>query len=645
MRNWHFNHIDFSTYPHYPGNDLGVSWSPEKTVFRLWAPTARMVELRLYLTGKGGKPEMTCRMERTEQGTWICELKGNLEGLFYTFKVNDGEWLHEVPDPYARAVGINGLRGMIFNPRDTDPEGWKDDRKPALAAVTDSVIYETHVRDFSIGANSGIHHKGKYLGFTETGTTSPLGVTTGLSHLIEMGITHVHLLPVNDFQTIDDEFPLLKYNWGYDPQHFNAPEGSYSTDPCDGKIRIRELKQLVKSLHDHQIGVILDVVYNHTWLTKGSVFNQTVPGYYYRQNPDGTFSNASGCGNEMASERSMVRKFILDSLKYWVSEYHVDGFRFDLMGIYDSETMRHIRYELTRMDPQMLLYGEGWAAGPSPMPLHRRAVKKNISQLQGIAAFNDDMRDAIQGNHGSKTSTGFVSGLTLREEAIKFGVVAATWHPQIVYSYVESSVDPWAGEPAQCINYASCHDNFTLYDKLVLSAREASDEDLRKMVKLAGAILLTSQGIPFLHAGMEFCRTKSGHHDSYNAPDTINQLDWNRKAIYHEVTDYYRKLILLRKNHPVLRLPSAERIRQTLTFCTEYTLGIVAYCLKGQTVNDSWKEAVIIFNNQKESQWVSLPGSSYRIIARGDQIDENGLETITGSAIQAEPLSMTLLVQ
>ena len=645
MRNWHFNHIDFSTYPQYHRNDLGVRWSAEKTTFRLWAPTARMVELRLYTSGKGGKALQLISMTHSEASTWVHEEMGNLEGLFYTFQVNDGEWLHEVPDPYARAVGVNGHRGMIFNPEKCNPWDWENDRGPRPDSFTDMVIYETHIRDFSISPGSGIRHKGKYPGFTEENTRSASGETTGLSHLLELGITHVHLMPVNDFQTVDDEFPLLKYNWGYDPQNFNAPEGSYSTNPYDGTVRIRELKQLVKTLHDKGIGVILDVVYNHTWLTKGSVFNQTVPGYYYRQNPDGSFSNASGCGNEIASERFMVRKFIIDSLLYWVKAYHVDGFRFDLMGIFDNETMRHIRYEIDKKEKGIFIYGEGWAADSSPMPEFRRAVKKNIPHLPGIAAFSDDMRDALKGNHGSKTSLGFISGLPLREEAVKFGIVAATWHPQIVYSYVESSQEPWAAEPSQCINYASCHDNYTLFDKLSLSVPDATEQELGKMVKLAGALILTSQGVPFLHSGVEFCRTKEGHANSYKAPDAYNQLDWERKSTFAGVNEYYRKLIRLRRNHPVFRMPTSELIRKNLTFCTEYRMGVVGYCLKGKNTGDSWEHAVVIFNANREKITLTIPKSRYKLVAFGGEIREEGIDFMETGQAEAEPVSMTLLVR
>lgn len=645
MRNWHFNHIDFSTYPHYTGDDLGVRWHPEKTTFRIWAPGARVVELRLYSTGKGGKPLKIIQMTRGEQGTWRHEEPGNFSGVFYTFQINDGEWLHEVPDPYARAVGVNGFRGMIFNPDNTNPIDWENDHGPRFHSFTDWIIYEVHVRDFSISENSGIVNKGKYLGFTELNTITPAGERSGLSHLKEMGITHIHLLPVNDFQSVDDEFPLLKYNWGYDPQHFNAPEGSYSTNPYDGTVRISELKQLVKAVHNQGIGIILDMVYNHTWLTKGSVLNQTVPGYYYRQNHDGSFSNASGCGNEVATERYMVRKFIIDSLKYWTNEYHIDGYRFDLMGIYDNDTMRHIRYEMDKIDPLIFLYGEGWAADSSPMPEYRRAIKKNIPHLPGIAAFDDDMRDALKGNHGLKTSLGFVSGLTLREEAIKFGVVAATWHPQIVYSFVESSVEPWAGEPSQCVNYASCHDNYTLFDKITMSLPAANDNELRRMVKLAGAVILTSQGIPFLQAGMEFCRTKGGAGNSFNASDMVNKLDWSRKSFYKDVTGYYRKLIQLRKNHPVFRLPTAEMIRKNLNFCIEYKTGVVAYCLNGKEAGDIWQQVLVFYNGNREMITVKIPKTGFRLIAFEDEINENGIATIESEFVDVAPSSMTLLAR
>jgi pullulanase len=387
------------------------------------------------------------------------------------------------------------------------------------------------------------------------------------------------------------------------------------------------------------------VVYNHTYYAKESVFNQTVPGYFYRQKPDGSFANASGCGNEIASERSMVRKYITDSLKYWAAEYHIDGFRFDLMGIYDLEIMRIIQDELNQIKPGILLYGEGWAADQSPMPENLRAVKHNISQLPGIAAFNDDFRDALKGGHGDKKSKGFVSGLELREEAVKFGVIAATGHPQIVYDYVETSKHAWAAEPSQCINYVSCHDNYTLWDKLKMSVPKATDVELRKMVKLAGALILTSQGIPFLHAGVEFCRTKNGDGNSYKSPDSVNQLDWERKEKYADVFEYYKKLIQLRKNHPAFRMRTSADISNYLNFCTQYQLGVVSYCIQGDEAGDSWKKIILVFNGKNQETVIALPEGDFKIVAKGTEIDETGIgEPVTGE-IKVEGISMMILVE
>lgn len=645
MRNWKFNHIDFSTYPFYAGSDLGVFWSPEKSTVKIWSPTAHQVELRLYKDGVSGEYFYKTNLQPAGNGVWGTSLKGDYEGKFYTLRVNDGDWLEEVPDIYARCVGLNGKRGMIFNPQKTNPENWNNDKGPELQSFTDAIIYEIHVRDFSVAENSGIRNKGKYLGFTEEETKTKAGISTGLAHLKELGATHVHLLPVSDFFTVNEDQPNERYNWGYDPEHFNALEGSYATNPFDGTVRMLEFKKLVKALHDNGIGVVLDVVYNHTYYAKESVFNQTVPGYFYRQKPDGSFANASGCGNEIASERSMVRKFITDSLKYWAAEYHIDGFRFDLMGIYDMDTMRTIRDELNQIKPGILLYGEGWAADQSPMPENLRAVKHNISQLPGIAAFNDDFRDALKGGHGDKKSKGFVSGLELREEAVKFGVIAATGHPQIVYDYVGTSKHAWAAEPSQCINYVSCHDNYTLFDKLKMSVPKATDAELRKMVKLAGALILTSQGIPFLHAGIEFCRTKNGDGNSYKSPDSVNQLDWDRKEKYADVFEYYKKLIQLRKNHPAFRMRTSADISNHLNFCTQYQLGVVSYCIQGNEAGDLWKKIILVFNGKNQEAVTALPEGDFKIVAKGTEIDETGIGEPVADEVKVEGISMMILVE
>lgn len=643
MRNWKFNHIDFSTYPNYDGSDLGVFWSPEKVTVKIWAPSAQMVELRLYKDGESGEAFHKTNLQPSGNGTWSTVLVGDFEGKFYTFRINDGEWLAETPDIYARCVGINGKRGMIFNPQKTNPDQWENDKRPHLNSFTEAVIYETHVRDFSIASNSGMENKGKFLAFTEKNSKAEDNISTGVAHLTDLGITHVHLLPVNDFFTVDEEKPLEKYNWGYDPLHFNALEGSYSTNPYNGTARIKEFKQLVQALHAEGIGVILDVVYNHTYFAKESVFNQSVPGYFYRQKKDGSFSNASGCGNEMATERSMVRKYIVDSLIYWTEEFHVDGFRFDLMGIYDLDTMKTIRDELDKRVKGLILYGEGWAADQSPMAEEFRAVKSNISKLPGVAVFNDDFRDALKGNHGLKKSKGFVSGLDLREEAVKFGIVAATNHPQIVYDYVETSKSAWAADPGQCINYVSCHDNYTLWDKLHSSFSKVSDGDMRKMVKLAGALILTSQGIPFLHAGVDFCRTKGGNGNSYKSPDSVNQIDWDRKKQYFDVFTYFKNLIQLRKNHPALRMTSSEIIKQNLTFCTEYQMGVVSYCIDAKNVGDSFHKLIVIFNGKREPVNIPLPEGKYRMVISGDKFENENAGDIFENEVRVDSISMTIL--
>ena len=484
MRNWIFQDSDFAKFPVYSGDDLGVFWSAERLHVRIWAPTAVSVLFRLYGSNEAIHPEKSWSLGKSDMGTWCIELPGNYEGFFYTFQVTDKKGaLSECPDIAARATGVNGLRGMILDHAQTNPQNWKRDRRSHINNPTDMIIYEVHIRDFTISPDSGIMNKGKYPGFTEKGTKSPQGLSTGLDHLIELGITHIHLLPVADFYTVDETITNPQYNWGYDPLNFNTPEGWYSTNPYDGYSRIRELKTLVKTMHDNGIGVIMDVVYNHSGLIFDSWFNQTVPGYYYRQNEDGTLSDASGCGNEMASERAMVRKFIVDSVAWWAEEYHLDGFRFDLMGIIDIETMNQIRMRLDKVDPNILMYGEGWIAAESPLPESLRAIKLNTPELDRIASFCDDMRDGLKGSPFNRYSHGFISGLTLREEKIKFSIAGAIHHPQIFYDYVDSSRQPWANSPSQCVNYVSCHDNYTLFDKLQYSCPEASMDEIERMTK------------------------------------------------------------------------------------------------------------------------------------------------------------------
>lgn len=646
MRDWKFSHIDFSTYPWYGGDDLGVSLTSSGFNAKVWAPTAHKVELLVYKASHGGKSLHHYWLHAEDHGCWALQVEGDFKGLYYTIRVSDGDWLNETPGVDVRAVGANGRRGLFFDPKDTNPAGWENDRPIPTHNAVNVILYELHVRDFSIAENSGMRHKGKFLAFTEQDCRTPEALSSGVEHLKELGITHVHLLPIFDFWTVNELKPFEKYNWGYDPLNYNCPEGSYATEP-DTTSRITELKQLVMALHSAGIGLVMDVVYNHTGITRRSWFNQTVPGYYYRQGRSGGFSNATGCGNEVASERAMVRKYMIDSLLYWAKEFHLDGFRFDLMGVHDLETMYAIRLALDKLRPGILMYGEGWTADRSPMDENQRAVKRNTSQLERIACFNDDFRDAIKGNNFDGTGCGYVSGLVFHEEAIKFGVVAACYHPQIVYSYVGGSGFAWARHPWQTVNYASCHDNFTLYDKLCISRPDLDTDSLKKMQKLAAALVLTSQGVPFLHAGSEFCRTKGGEHNSYNLPDAVNQLNWSRKKEFEDVFYYFCDLIALRKAVPALRMETSDLIRNHLHFSRDYHTGIIAYTIDDFPGETRWRTMQLVFNARTEAFQFDLKGAegSWKIVAENSTINLDGIRLLKQDFILVPPLSMMILTQ
>jgi pullulanase len=604
----------FTLYPVYTGNDLGLTYSPRQSVFRIWSPVAEAAELILYKEGAGGNSDKTIPLQKSSKGTWLATYPGDHKGIFYTFRVKiDGRWMNEVPDPYAKATGVNGKRAMVIDLRATNPAGWSTDKSPVFRNKTDAIIYELHVRDASIAANSGIAKKGKFLGLTETGTKNATGLATGLDHIKEMGVTHVHLLPFYDINSVDESVPgKEKYNWGYDPLNYNVPEGSYATDATDGVTRIKEFKQLVKTFHQNGLRVVMDVVYNHTALTEQSNFNQLVPGYYYRQTADGKFSNATACGNETASERPMMRKFILESMKYWVQEYHVDGFRVDLMGVHDIETMNLISKELHKIRPDILLYGEGWTAGSSPLPDSLRALKKYAYKLDRVAVFSDDIRDGIKGSVFNHEDRGFASGKPGMEESVKFGVVAACPHPQLNYTKVNYSKAPYAAQPHHTITYAECHDNHVLWDKLAISAKEASDEERERMHRLALSIVLTSQGIPFLHAGTEFLRTKKGVENSFESPDSINAIDWSLKANHADVVDHVKKLLQLRKAHPAFRMTTARQVSSHIRFL-DMPAGVVAYTIDGAAVNDSWKKILVVLNGNAGGIDLDLPAGEWRV--------------------------------
>ncbi len=642
MRYPDFSSQEFYQRYHYDG-ELGAVYHPDGTVFRVWAPTACQVWLVIYPSGSEGSG-IEIPMAKDVQGTWTAELEGDRHGLYYNYKVQVNGIIQEAVDPYAKACGVNGLRGMVVDLARTNPPGWEKLERPPLARFADAVIYEISVRDMSSHPRSGVMYPGKYLGLAERYTRGPGGIWTGLSHLVELGVTHIQLMPCYDFATIDESHsPSKEYNWGYDPLNYNIPEGSYSTDPFRGEVRILEFKQMIKALKEAGIRVNMDVVYNHTYYTVNSNLNKLVPGYYYRQDCWGNFSNGSGCGNELATERSMVRKLIIDSVRYWAREYKIDGFRFDLMGLIDIPTINEIRMALNEIDTSIMMYGEGWTGGSSPLPDHLKSLKCNVRQLPGTGVFNDDLRDGLRGHVFHAGDPGFASGGPGREESVKFGIVGAGYHDQVDYQRVAYSKGPWAAEPAQSINYAEAHDNLTLWDKLQASCPGADEETLIAMHKLCGALVLTFQGIPFLHGGMEFLRTKYGDHNSYQSPDEVNWMDWERKYRYREVFEYYRGLIALRKAHPAFRMGTADEIRHHLRFLPTAP-GLVAYMLRDHANGDPWETIVVIFNADSQERKVSLPGHDWVVVVDGHRAGSDMLRQFEGDIVSVPSRSALVLV-
>ncbi|MCB2218764.1 MAG: type I pullulanase [Bacteroidetes bacterium] len=629
----------YDDYPAYPDANLWVQYTPEATTFTLWSPPADAVKINFYNEGNGGEQFDSQSMEQVEKGLWDKTIHKDLSGVYYTYQVMiNGQWLDETPGIYATAVGVNGKRAMVIDMTQTNPDGWNKDASPEINTPNDAIIYELHVRDITIHPNSGSSFPGKFLGLVEEDTKGPQGVSTAIDHMKELGITHVHLLPSFDHYAIDEtRLDEPQFNWGYDPQNYNVPEGSYSTDPYHAETRIKEFKQMVKAFHDNGIGVILDVVYNHTGRTDNSNFNLEVPGYYYRHNADGSFSNASACGNETASERAMMRKFMIESIIFWAKEYHLDGFRFDLMGIHDIETMNEIAAALKAYNSNAFIYGEGWTAGGSPLPVNKQALKKNTWRMPQITAFSDDIRDGLKGSVFDDQSTGFVSGAPNMEASVKFGVVGSIQHGQIDYQAVNYSDSAWTIDPWQAVSYVSCHDNHTLFDKLNTSVDNASPEEIIAMDKLANAVVLTSQGIPFLHAGVEMLRTKGGEHNSYNLPDSVNQINWQWKVDHHDVFEYYQSLIALRKSHPAFCMPSGNMVRENLWFL-ETEPGMVGYTINGEPMGDAWTEMLVCYNANRKAKQIEVEGS-WTIAVLGDQFDESGIKTVSNN-IEIPAISM-----
>lgn len=612
-----------------------VVYSPKSTTFSLTtSPDVKKVDVVISDNDSDTAQQLVKSMKRVGAGKWKLTVKNDLKGKYYVFSVYNQAQPDHTPGVFAKAVGVNGKRGVIVDLKDTDPDGWADDVRPELKSPCDLIIYEMHHRDFSMDMSSGIKNKGKFLALTEP---------AAISHLRRLGVNAVHILPSFDFASIDESKPdVAQYNWGYDPLNYNVPEGSYSTNAADPKARIREFKQMVQALHKAGIRVILDVVYNHTFDINGSNFQKTYPDYFFRKNAEGKYSDGSGCGNETASDKELMREFMKESVAYWVNEYHIDGFRFDLMGVHDIETMNEIHDVVAQIDPTIYIYGEGWSAGSCAYPQDKLATKANTCELNGIGAFGDDMRDALRGPFSDDTKGGFLAGVSGQEESIKFGIAGAISHPQIDMTKVNYSKVPWTNEPSQMVAYVSCHDDMCLTDRLRSSIPYIGDDELIRLDLLAQTAVLTSQGVPFILSGEEMLRDKKGVHNSYRSPDSINRLDWNNLKRYPQVFDYYAGLISLRKQHPAFRMGSADEVRKNLCFL-EAPEGVVAYQLKNNAGGDSWKNIIVVLNSQKTPQTVDVPENTYTMVVANGKVDTNGIGLLSGKTLTVAPQSALIV--
>ena len=634
-----FSTQEFESAYTYDGCDLGAVWSSEKTSFRVWAPTAKAVWVNLYKSGTSGVDDLLEKLPMLPDvnGTWIAEKTGDLQGLYYTYLVHVNGGTVEACDPYARTTGVNGKRAMILDLASTNPEGWDTDCDPnPLKSITDAVIYELHIRDLSTDANSGIRSKGKFLGLIETGTKTPSGIPTGLDHIKELGITHLHLLPVYDYGSVDETcLEVPQFNWGYDPVNFNVPEGSYSSDPYHGEVRVREMKQMVKGLHDNGISVVMDVVYNHVYDAGSFCFNQIVP-IYFSRTTDGVYSNGSGCGNDTASERSMVRKYIVDSLCYWADEYHIDGFRFDLVGLLDVDTINEIVTQVHKKHPDVIFYGEGWTLDTHPTKPCKLATQDNSKLTPGFAYFNDTLRDALRGSVFFSDAPGFVTG------AVGLGETLESCFRGLPH---------WCSDPCQTVNYVSCHDNNTLLDRITLAAPQRSLADRIRMNRLAVVFYMTAQGIPFMQAGEEMLRSKPDGkggiiENSYNAPDSVNCLKWNHLDLpeYRDTFEYYKGLIAFRKAHPVLRMSSVYDVLSNLIPVPCKNAHVGAFQLHGDVPGEPSDELFLIFSAADTAETIALPAGTWHICVNGEKAGTASLGTAKGSVTVA-PLSAMVLVK
>lgn len=635
----YYSSDEFESLYTYNGDDLGATWSADRTVFRVWAPLASEVKVNLYLSGDADSNDKSGSYDMTKDvnGTWVTTVEGDLNGLYYTYTATVNGKERETIDPYAKTAGTNGVRGMVIDMDSTDPEGWENDKNPCKStSYTDDVIYELHIRDFSYDASSGMVNKGKYLAFTETGTTNSFGQATGVDYLKELGVTHVHLLPTFDYASVDESnLEKDQFNWGYDPQNFNVPEGSYSTDPSKGEVRVKEFKQMVQSLHNAGISVVMDVVYGHVARSDDFSVNMLTPSYYTRTN-----SNGSGCGNDTATERAMNRKYIVDSMVYWAKEYHIDGFRIDQVGLFDTDTVNALTEALHAIDPTILLYGEGWSmttnVSKDGVSL---ATQANADLTPGFAYFNDGIRDAIKGGVFAEAEAGYVT-----RNYAKLGVLLDNINGGAV----------WAVTPDQVIQYASCHDNYTLFDKITITNKDDSFEDRVKANNLSAAIIFTSQGVPFIQAGEELLRSKPNgdgtfEGNSYASSSEMNALKWDdlNKDEYKKTSDYYKGLIEFRKNHAALRMTSYQDILENFKYIQngqDDEDSVVVYTLNGGANGEVSDGITVILNPSQNKKTISLPEGEWNICVNGEKAGTEVLGTATGT-VEVEPISAMILVK
>lgn len=625
----------------YDGDDLGAVYSKNNTVFKVWSPLAEDAAVLLYHKCTDEKPFRHMPMKKSKEGVWSKVANGDLNGVYYTYQITHDSISYETIDIYAKASGVNGIMGMVVDLDETDPAGWDKSVQPELKSYTDAVIYELHVRDFSIDKSVNFCYKGRFLAFVEKGLVNEAGDAAGIDHLKEMGITHVQLMPCFDYATVDEaDVHRPQFNWGYDPMNYNLPEGSYATNPYDGKVRIYEFKRLIQSLHNAGIGVIMDVVYNHTYATADSCFTKTFPKYYYRQWQDTEYySNGSGCGNEVATERYMVRKYIVDSLCYWAREYKIDGFRFDLMGLYDNETINIIYDKLHEINPNIIIYGEGWTGSDAAIPYEQRAMKLNARHVPHAGFFSDDFRDTVKGNNFENRDRGYVNGAPVNEDFVKEIMCGRVAHPQIP----NLNKFAWTDTPQQTVNYVEAHDNLTLWDKLSYTNPTDPIETRIQMDKMAAAMVFLSQGIPFIQAGQEFLRSKplpggAFDHNSYKSPDIINSLKWNRKTEYKSVCDYYKGLIALRKDHSAFRFPDRDSIGKNLTYFSKLPGRVVGFSLKG----DDKLEEIIVFLNPNNYEINLYAFEKYNVYADGERAGTESMYTVEGD-YKVAPYSIIVL--